>query len=219
MTHNPAPPVPIRVSCYGMKTGFFVVTELTGQALDEVREVQREHDPKLANTSTPHITIVGSSGVGPIASDTPVERMREVLEPIACSTAPITLHFEPPIRFMQTEIIVLPLDPHGELRALHERIATSGLVFDQARFPFSPHCTLSFFPTITPAIQRKLLGLRIDAPVVIERLQVYQTLDPLPSRKVLEVVLGAGEPGGGMRDAERRRSQSGAARGNSPTGS
>jgi 2'-5' RNA ligase len=183
-----------------MKTGFFVVAELTGRALDEVREVQRVHDPKLASSSTPHITIVGSSGVGPIAADTPVERMREVLGSIAHATPPITVHFEPPIRFMQTEIVVLPLDPHGELRALHERIATSGLVFDQARFPFSPHCTLSFYPTITPAMQRKLLGLRIEASVVIRRLQVYQTLDPQPSRKVLEVELGTRGSGLGTRN-------------------
>ena len=211
--------MPDRVSYPGMKTGYFVVAELTERALEEVSAVQRLHDPKLANGSTPHITIVGSSGVGPIALGTPVARMRELLEPITRTTPPITVHFGPPIRFMQTEIIVLPLDPHGELRTLHERIATSGLVFDQARFPFSPHCTLSFFPTITPAVQRKLLALRIEAPMVIERLQVYQTLDPQPSKKVLELELGMRDAGCGMRDAERPGGERRNATGDSSRGS
>ena len=30
---------------------------------------------------------------------------------------------------MQTDIIVLPIDPHGPLRILHDRIITSGLPF------------------------------------------------------------------------------------------
>jgi 2'-5' RNA ligase len=176
-----------------MKTGYFVVAELGGQARDEVRAIQRLYDPKLANGSVPHVTIVGSSGVGPIPLGTPVERMRELLEPIAAETPPITMHFGAPVRFMQTEIVVLPLDPHGVLRALHERIATSGLPFEQARFPFSPHCTLSFYPIITPGNGRELLRLRVQAPVLIDRLHVYQTLDPQPSKHVLELELGGSD--------------------------
>jgi hypothetical protein len=67
------------------------VAELTGRALEEVRAVQRAHDPRLAGSSTPHITLVGSSGVGPIVADTRVERMREVLGPIAHEVAPLPM--------------------------------------------------------------------------------------------------------------------------------
>jgi len=49
-----------------MKRGFFIVAELTGPSRDAVLEVQRWADPKLAKDTTPHITLVGSSGVGPI---------------------------------------------------------------------------------------------------------------------------------------------------------
>jgi 2'-5' RNA ligase len=172
-----------------MKSGIFVVAELTGEVRERVVEIQRWADPKLANGSPPHITLVGSSGVGPMPGDTPVARIRELLEPIVAVSPPITVHFGPPIRFMQTDIIVLPIDPHGPLRTLHERIATSGLRFEQARFSFSPHCTLSFFPTLTPAMQRKLLSVRVQDAVVIDRLQFYLTFDPQPARKVLELEL------------------------------
>lgn len=173
-----------------MRRSIFVVAELQGTVREKVLAVQRWADPKLAKGSAPHITLVGSSGVGPIAAGTPVERIRELVEPITATTEPITVHFGAPVRFMQTSIIVLPLDPHGPLRTLHERIATSGLRFPQARFQFSPHSTLSFYQTMTPELERKLMRVRISDPVRIERIQFYLTMDPQPGKKILELELG-----------------------------
>jgi hypothetical protein len=90
---------------------------------------------------------------------------------------------------MQSQIVVLPLDPHGPLRILHDRIATSGLSFQSARFTFSPHCTLSLYPTLTRESERELLAIRINVPAVIDRLIVYHTMDPQPSKKLLELPL------------------------------
>jgi hypothetical protein len=118
-----------------------------------------------------------------------VEQLEAALRPIAESTAPIIARLGPPMRFMQTDIIVLPLDPHGPLRTLHERIATSGLPFQRARFPFTPHATLSFYVTLDSAQRRELLSVRVDEPVLIDRVQCYRTVDPLPARKVLELAL------------------------------
>lgn len=120
--------------------------------------------------------------------------LRKALEPIAATTAPMSLTLGNPIRFMQTEIVVLPLDPHGPLRALHERIARSGLSFKPARFSFTPHVTMSFFPTLTPANERELLSLRVPDPAIVDRLQIYLTRDPQPSRKLLELPLTGGPP-------------------------
>jgi 2'-5' RNA ligase len=178
--------------------GFFIISELRGAARDIVRAVQEKIDPRLANTSVPHITITGSSGVGPIPLHVPVSEMEEALAPIAATTAPITAQLGAPMRFMQTDIIVLPLDPHGPLRALHERIATSGLPFQRARYPFTPHATLSFYVTLDAIQRRELLSVRVDEPVVIDRLQCYRTVDPLPARKVLELHL-RGNAESGMR--------------------
>lgn len=173
-----------------MKRGFFIVAELTGSSRDAVLEVQRWADPKLAKDTTPHITLVGSSGVGPIPPDTPVDQLRDELTSAASETPPFTLKFGRPMRFMQTDIVVLPLDPHGALRALHERIAGRRLRFARARFVFSPHCTLSFFTTLTPEAERKLLRVRVDEPVTIERVQVYLTVEPVGGRRVLDIPLG-----------------------------
>lgn len=172
--------------------GIFVLTELAGEAGAAVREIQHRFDPKLARLTPPHVTVVGSSGLGPIPTDTPVERIRDALTPIAATTAPMSLRLEPPHRFMQTDIVSLPLDPHGPLRTLHERIGKSGLPFKAARFRFTPHCTLSFYPTLTQQRERELLALRVTAPAIIDKLQVYLTRDPQPSKLLFELPLIGG---------------------------
>jgi hypothetical protein len=48
---------------------------------------------------------------------------------------------------------------------------------------------LSFYPTLTPTSERELLAMRVNAPAIIERLQVYLTRDPQPSKLLFEVAL------------------------------
>lgn len=169
--------------------GIYIIVELPGEAGERVRAIQEKYDPKLARLNPPHLTLAGSSGVGSIPAETPVKKLREALEPIARTTPPMSLPLGLPLRFMQTNIVVLPMDPHGPLRTLHERIAKSGLTFKPARFSFTPHVTMSFFPTLTPAIERELLSLRVDAPAIVDRFQVYLTRDPQPSKKLFELEL------------------------------
>jgi hypothetical protein len=90
---------------------------------------------------------------------------------------------------MSTNIVVLPLDPHGPLRRLHDRIARSGLTFARAKFTFTPHATLSFYPTLAPERFRELLAMRFDEPAIIDRLTVYYTRDPQPAVKMVELPL------------------------------
>ena len=172
-----------------MKAGIFVVAELGEPVREQILEVQRWADPRLAAGTPPHVTMVGSSGVGPLPLGTSVELLREKIEPITRETAPITMRFERPHCFMQTDIIVLPLDPHGPLRVLHERVASTGLPFERARFQFSPHATLSFYPRMTPEMLKRLLALRFDDEVVIRGLQFYSTPHPQPSKRILDLRL------------------------------
>ena len=104
--------------------GIFIIAEIGGEAGALIREINEKYDPRLARYKAPHVTLTGSSGVGPIPASISAAELEEKLLPIASSTAPMSLRFGPPLRFMQTEIVVLPLDPHGPLRELHDRIAT-----------------------------------------------------------------------------------------------
>jgi len=172
--------------------GIFIIATLEGDAGAQIKAINERFDPRLARYKAPHVTITGSSGVGPISSSITTVELWDKLSPIASSTAPMTLLFGPPMRFMQTEIVVLPLDPHGRLRVFHDRLAGSGLPFGRARFTFSPHCTLTLYATLTKDAARELLTVRVTTPAVIDRIQVVQTLDPQPSRILLELPLTGG---------------------------
>lgn len=172
--------------------GIFILAELPEEIAERVRRINERYDPKLARHRPPHITLTGSSGAGPIPPSVGAEEMRERLEPITAQTAPITLSFQIPQRFMQTDIIVLPIDPHGPLRVLHDRLITSGLPFTRARYTFSPHCTLSLYQSLDPKSIREVLETRIPEPFVISAIQLYHTRDPQPSRKLLELPLTGG---------------------------
>jgi 2'-5' RNA ligase len=127
--------------------------------------------------------------MGPIPTRTTVDELRRALEPVARDTAPMTLRLLPPMRFMQTNVVVLPLDPNGPVRALHERIKASGLSYEQPRFTFTPHVTLSFFRELSAADAKALLALRIDDAVLIDRISAHRTVNIVNSEKLLELRL------------------------------
>ena len=172
-----------------MKSGVFATMEVEGPARERIGEVQRWADPRYAAESPPHVTMIGSSGAGPMPLDTPAARIRELVEPITSATPPLTVELQRPHRFMQTDIIVLPIDPHGPLRTLHERIRNCGLPFEQPRFPFSPHVTLSFYPTMTREMERKLMAVRIGDAVTLRSVRFWRTEEGKGSVMILELEL------------------------------
>lgn len=170
--------------------GIFVIAEVRGAVGEAIRSIQQRFDPKLARALPPHITLVGSSGLGPIAAATTVEELTSALGPVCADTPTMELQLEPPHRFMQTDIVVMPLAPHGQLRELHERIGRSGLSFGSVRFTFTPHVTLSFYRTLDRESVSELMSLRIDEPVRVDMIRCSLTSEPFPPRTLLELPLG-----------------------------
>jgi 2'-5' RNA ligase len=172
-----------------VKPGIVILSELHGQLRDRVAELQRRYDPKLADLLPPHVTLTGSSGIGPIWADTSAEDLRAALEQVARDTPPMTLPLLRPMRFMQSRVVVLPLDPHGPIRELHDRIQRSGLRYEQPRFTFTPHVTLNLFRELPPAELQSLLAIRVTEPVTIDRIAAYRTVDMTSTRQLVEVAL------------------------------
>jgi 2'-5' RNA ligase len=171
------------------QSGIFILVNLQGELADKVHAIQKRFDPRMATFARPHFTLVGSSGAGPIDASTSFERLHECLDPIARTTQPLTLHFERPVRFMQTNTFSLPLDPHGPLRELHDRIRKSGLTFARSRHAFTPHVTLSHYRTPTEAEARELLAVRIGEPFVVDHLVVSLTEVPNKPRELFGLEL------------------------------
>ena len=176
------------------KSGIFIIAPVGGEVGERIVELQRQHDPRLLKLGAPHLTIAGSSGIGPIAPETTVAELRTALEPIARDTEPLSLRLGRPTRFMQTEIVVLPLDPHGPLRTLHERIKTSGLRAAPPRFYFTPHVTLSLYREQSKESLAALLAERFDEPMILDRLECHLTRDTGESRHLLTLFLGKASP-------------------------
>ncbi|MFI5246332.1 MAG: 2'-5' RNA ligase family protein [Gemmatimonadales bacterium] len=170
-------------------SGIFVIAEIGGAIGERIHAIQERFDPKLAAEAPPHVTLIGSSGAGPIPVETPVDTLRNAVGPVAAATPPLTLRFGRPMRFLQRDIVVLPLDPHGPLRALHQRLRESGIPYAPARWPFTPHCTLSFYPTLTQETLRPLLALREDEPWTLRTLRVYHTREPQPPTLLFDAPL------------------------------
>jgi 2'-5' RNA ligase len=172
-----------------VKSGIVILAELSGPVADRIHEIQREFDPRMASELPPHVTLTGSSGMGPIPGSTTPEELRKYLDPIAATTAPFTVTFQPPMKFMQSVVVVLPIDPHGPIRQLHERVKMSGLPYDPPRFAFTPHCTLSFYPELPREKLRNLLSLRIEEPVLIDRLAAFKAVTLTRAENILEIPL------------------------------
>lgn len=172
-----------------IKSGIFVIADIPGAVGERIRTLQTTYDPRLSRFGRPHVTIVGSSGAGPILADTTVDELRERLEPVAADTPPIVLRFGRPSRFMQTPIVQLPLDPHGPLRTLHERIKTSGLRFARPRFFFTPHVTLNLYRELAPDELKTLLAERFDEPVTIDAITCYFTRETGEMREMITLAL------------------------------
>lgn len=170
--------------------GIFVLVMLRGTVAEAIREVQLRYDRKLASFAPPHITLIGSSGAGPIAPHVTVETLRAVLGPIASATAPMSLRLGRPVRFIQTDTVALPLDPHGPLRDLHDRIRSSGLPMARSRHTFTPHVTLSLYPSQPPEALEELLRFRVEEPVLVDHIVCSLTREPDLPRTLLELPLG-----------------------------
>ncbi len=174
----------------GGTNGIFVMIELAGALRAEVHAIQQKYDPRLAREAAPHVTLIGSSGAGPIDPATPVEKVKEALWALAERHQPFAVPFGPPMRLGERTVIALPLDPHGPIRALHEDLRASGLSMAASRWPFTPHCTLSFYPELERDRMREIAQLRVSHPLSVTTLRVYHTRDPLPPRVLVDVLLG-----------------------------
>jgi len=172
-----------------MKPGIIVMSELRGALADRVRDIQERFDPRMAAELPPHITITGSSGMGPISPDTTDAELRTALERVAVETQPFSVRLEPPMRFMQSLVVVMNVEPNGPIRALHERIKSSGLAYEAPRFTFTPHCTLSFYPELSLPQLRDLLRVRIEEPVTIDSIQAYRAVTLTRTKRVVDLPL------------------------------
>lgn len=167
------------------------MSELSGEIAARILDIQRRFDPRVAAELPPHVTITGSSGMGPISPNTTDEQIIAALRTVAAASRPFSVNLQPPMQFMQSTVVVLPIDPNGPIRALHERIKLSGLTYERPRFTFTPHVTLSFYPELSRDALRELRRFRITESILIDKIQAYRALDLTRSIRIADFPLAS----------------------------
>ncbi len=166
----------------------YVVLELPEPISSMIHSIRAERDDFQASMPN-EITIVGSSGVGPIAHDQDPEEFFKAINEIAASTPPITVSFDKVHRFPGTDIVVMKLKDETLVRSLHQKFVESGIKFQDTNFAYEPHCTLRSKSPLTDQEMEELSKLKIEGDFILQTLSVYAM--PPPGRLLHTVQLGS----------------------------
>ena len=151
----------------------FVVLDLPEPMASAVMDIRRRHRDEVRMALPVEVTMTGSSGVGVFDVDQDRETVFAKLDEIAASTAPITARFGPVLHWPPS-LFVLSYAEEAPFRALHKRLATSGIRFGPTPFPFIPHTTLRSRVGATEEEREELLGLQILGEFRLETMSVYE---------------------------------------------
>lgn len=157
----------------------YAVLDVPSPVAERVMAIRQKHRDELRMALPVEITVAGSTGVGEFEAGQDPAHVFAVLDAIAADTAPIYASFASVIRVPNTDIFVLTLADEHPFRALHERIALSGIRFQPSPFPFAPHCTLRSRSPVSDQEAGDLLAERILDGFVLDTLSIYM-LDQLP---------------------------------------
>ena len=173
-------PVPFAANTYA-------VLDVPTPVADLIMAIRRKHDDYGAKLPV-EITVAGSTGVGEFEPGQDPAHVFALLDAIAAATAPIRAHFGAVVRVPNTDIFVLTLADERPFRALHERIAASGIRFQLSPFPSAPPCTLRGSSPVSTEEADELFVLRIADGFILDTLSVYM-LDRLPCTRLHRVLL------------------------------
>jgi 2'-5' RNA ligase len=174
----------------------FTVLDIPSPIAKQIMAIRERHHDWFLKSFPIEITLIGSSGVGVFDLSQDPEEAFATLDAIAVETVPIQASFGEVLRFPNTDIFVHTLQDEEPFRALHERIAKSGLRFKPSPFPYKPHCTIRRRSPISKDEVAELLSLRISESFVLDTMSVYM-LDKLPMSLLHRVKLA------GKRDAAK----------------
>ena len=166
----------------------YVVLDLPWPQAEQVLAI-RERQGDFFRWSLPaETTLIGSGGVGPITMDEDPARVFRTLDQIAATTPPLRVALGPVRRFPRSGVFYLSFVNEAPLRAVHERIASTGLRFNQVPFPFVPHVTLRS----TPASDEEaaaLLTARVSGEFTLATLSLYQLVWRAPPTDHFQTLL------------------------------
>lgn len=119
----------------------YVVAEIPEPIRSKIQALR-----ELFSTSTAflpvEITLLGSSGLGPIPVGTSIQLIEEQIDSLFSTVTPWVVSFSEIRVFPNTSIAYLAPRDRRPFDRLHEALRNSLLPYSTSPFPFNPHCTL-----------------------------------------------------------------------------
>jgi 2'-5' RNA ligase len=150
----------------------YLIAELQGDVVPLVNDLRKRFNP--GSTQWPvDITIAGSSGVGTIKEEQLIDDVTDVLSRVISEYGFTKVTFTSIGRFINTGIyhLVPKRDPFD---ILHKAVMKSGILFNDNKWPYNPHCTLRAGPSPTEECNALFETMSIPKNVSIECFSLYQ---------------------------------------------
>ena len=155
----------------------YAVLDLPDAIATKVIEIRRKHDDEFRMALPAETTVVGSGGLGCFKVGSSLTEVSETLDRIAAETPPIRTSLHHVVRFPNTDIFVFVFSDDSKLRAFQDRIAASGLHFEDNPWPYTPHVTLRSRSPVTDNEAASLFEETIREPFDLQQLSVYQLVE------------------------------------------
>ncbi|KAA9005398.1 2'-5' RNA ligase family protein [Paenibacillus spiritus] len=149
-----------------------IILDMPSPAAEEIKRIRERLRDEFRASLPVEITLAGSSGIGVLEPGQDPGEVFSILDAIGAETAPITGAFGSVLRFPGTDIFVFTLQEEGPFRLLHQRIADSGLRFQQSPFPYTPHCTLSSCSPVSESEAEEIYRLQVPGEFILDTLSV-----------------------------------------------
>lgn len=150
----------------------YLIAELGGDVIPVVSSLRNRFSPSHILWPV-DVTITGSSGIGTIKEGQNVNMVVEYLEPIVIKHSFTDIKLRSIARFPNTgNYYFAPQRENFDI--LHRAVATSKVLFNANRWPYTPHCTLRSGPDATDECDALFRSMDIPSNVTIECFSLYQ---------------------------------------------
>ena len=160
----------------------------------------RRRDPDWRGDPVPpHITVIGSNGVGAFSAGQDLTRVRATIERIAAATSPLTVELGAVERFPNSDVFAFRLVDDRGVRELHGRIVDSGLDLEPSPWPFEPHVTV--WPRPTTGDAATIADAKVSGTFVLDSIAIYREATSRSAQRTFQLLFRAqlGPPPNGAR--------------------
>lgn len=171
----------------------YIVAEIPEPVRSAVQTLRDEFASATAKLPV-EITLVGSSGVGPIPVGTDLSLIATEMARIFAIVPPFEVSFAGFRVFPGTSLVYLCPTDRTPFDNIHETLRYSNIPFSQSAFPYNPHCTMRSGAAL-PVNEVNLMCQRDfpTSPFLIEVVSLYDlNRDTLECRLLHQIDLKSG---------------------------